>query len=327
MSPFHRKNHWGLLLVEWLAVLVLVVLAVVFTRTPRSGRSGEGPVSDSLFRRQRRPLPASRTYTYAVPETPVESFPFDPNTADSTTLLRLGLAPWQVQSIYKYRAKHGRYHTPEDFQHLPGMTPELWERLGKYVTIAEKFRYMKPTPRKVAPRTETDPIPSESKNALTTETPVIPAEIPKKPDSIDMDTARRYPVKFRELTPVDINTADTTLLKRIPNIGSFRAGQIVAYREKLGGYIHLEQVMEACEMPDEVLEWFTLVPQPVRTINVNTLSTRQLMRHPYLSFYQARSIVEHRREHGPFHQPEDLLGLEEFTAKDIDRLRPYLQFE
>ena len=42
----------------------------------------------------------------------VETFFFDPNTADSTMLLRLGLSPWQVRNIYKYRARGGRYHRP-----------------------------------------------------------------------------------------------------------------------------------------------------------------------------------------------------------------------
>lgn len=307
---------------EWLAVLVLVVLAIVFTRTPRSGRSGGETVSDSLFYGQRRPFPSSRTYTYAVPETPVESFPFDPNTADSTTLLRLGLAPWQVQSIYKYRAKHGRYHTPEDFQRLPGMTPELWERLGKYVTIGEKFRYMKVKPRKSHPQSEEFIDSSPQKSVLSTD-----ADTVVKTDSLAPDTARRYPEKFQELTQVDINVADTVLLKKIPNIGSFRAGQIVAYREKLGGYTHVEQVMESCEMPDDVLEWFTLVPQPVKTIDVNSLTVRQFMRHPYISFYQARAIVEHRKDHGPLKQIEDLLSLKNFTPKDIERLRPYVVFD
>lgn len=36
---------------------------------------------------------------YAVPSHAVERFPFDPNTADSTQLLRLGLQPWQVRNI------------------------------------------------------------------------------------------------------------------------------------------------------------------------------------------------------------------------------------
>lgn len=35
----------------------------------------------------------------------VELFPFDPNTADSTQLGRLGLAPYQIRNIYKYRQK------------------------------------------------------------------------------------------------------------------------------------------------------------------------------------------------------------------------------
>ena len=44
---------------------------------------------------------------YAVEKTPHERFAFDPNTADSSQLLRLGLQPWQVRNIYRYRAKGG----------------------------------------------------------------------------------------------------------------------------------------------------------------------------------------------------------------------------
>ena len=41
---------------------------------------------------------------YKVDGVPHELFAFDPNTADSTQLLRLGLQPWQGRSIYGYRA-------------------------------------------------------------------------------------------------------------------------------------------------------------------------------------------------------------------------------
>ena len=50
--------------------------------------------------------------------TPAERFPFDPNTADSTALLRLGLAKWQVNNIYKYRQAGGIYRSKEDFAQL-----------------------------------------------------------------------------------------------------------------------------------------------------------------------------------------------------------------
>ena len=84
---------------------------------------------------------SSSSEYYAVPVQQPETFPFDPNTADSTTLLRLGLAPWQVRAIYKYRARGGRYHRTEDFQRLPGMTPELWNRLASSIRIGEAYRY------------------------------------------------------------------------------------------------------------------------------------------------------------------------------------------
>ncbi len=203
------------------------------------------------------------------------------------------------------------------------MTQELWDRLGKFVTIDKKFQYLEVSPRKTYPRTKTS-IP-QSAPSLTADT--VSADTFRIPPTLVTDTVGRYPEKFQKLTQVDINTADTVLLKKIPNIGSFRAGKIVAYREQLGGYTHVEQVMESSEMPDEVLEWFSIVPQPIKMINVNDLTIRQLMRHPYISFYQARNIVEHRKEYGPLKQIEDLLSLKDFTQKDIDRLRPYLVFQ
>src|SRR3712207_9469155 len=46
---------------------------------------------------------------YNVPSKAAVLFDFDPNTADSTQFLALGLRPWQVRNIYKYRAKGGIY--------------------------------------------------------------------------------------------------------------------------------------------------------------------------------------------------------------------------
>ena len=324
-SLFSKSDRRGLLLLEWMAILALVLLWAYTNRKPESGNGGESFAADSLSR-GREQWKTPRNYTYAVPETPVESFPFDPNTADSTTLLRLGLAPWQVKAIYDYRAKHGRYHTAEDFKRLPGMTLELWERLGKFVTIDKKYRYLD-VPPVSRTRSSTSSVP-EKKTQTETTPQTKPSDSIMQPDedSIPIDTTR-YPVKFEEKTLVDINTADTNLLKKIPNIGSYRAREIVNYRQRLGGYTEVNQVMEACEMPDEVLDWFSLVPVPVKTLNVNSLSVRQLMRHPYLSFYQAREIVEYRKEHGPIKQIEELATLDKFSSFDIERLWPYLIFQ
>lgn len=319
MSLFSKSDRRGLILLEWLAVLALVVLwAYTNKKEPGTSDDDSKGKKDSLYHERRAP----RTYTYSVPETPVESFPFDPNTADSTTLLRLGLAPWQVQAVYRYRAKHGRYHTADDFKRLPGMTQELWDRLGKHVTIDPKYRLLNVPPKK----TDYSPSRSSSQEKGENARPLtLSPDTPEKKTEKIRDTLQ-YPVKFEELTLVDINTADTNLLKKIPNIGSYRARKIVGYRQRLGGFANVEQVMEACDMPDEVLEWFSLVPVPLKTMDANRLSVRQFMRHPYLSFYQARDLVEYRKKHRSIQQIEELLSLESFSTADIERLRPYLIF-
>ena len=88
----------------------------------------------------------------------IEAFAFDPNTADSTTLLRLGLTPWQVKSILKYRSMGGRYHRTEDFKRVPGMTNEQWERLGPQVRIDKKFQYVEQKSSLASPQSSMEKI-------------------------------------------------------------------------------------------------------------------------------------------------------------------------
>ncbi|MBO7068853.1 MAG: helix-hairpin-helix domain-containing protein [Bacteroidaceae bacterium] len=300
----------GLLLLEWIVILAVIGAFVYSWQKPKEddSRKEDFPVS-SVTKKQ---TAASRSDNYAVAEEKVETFPFDPNTADSTTLLRLGLAPWQVRAIYRYRAKHGRYHTPEEFKRLPGMTYELWERLGPQVRIARQFQYIDESEKRPSfPKTTTSAsLPSE-KPAVTEQT----------------DSVKEPSRKFRTVTLVDINKADTTELMRIPGIGSYRSNRIVEYRRKLGGYLNVDQVMEACELPDEILQWVMVSAEtPVRKLNVNQLSLQRLMSHPYITFYQARAIVEYRKAHGNIKGVEDLKGLEGFTPQKIEKLQPYLEY-
>ena len=300
-----RSARRGLLLLEWL--LVIIILGVCFFSWHKSG-------DEAVLRNEQTSSGGKRqpsAITYAVAEEKVETFPFDPNTADSTALLRLGLAPWQVRAVYKYRARHGRYHTPGDFKRLPGMTYELWERLGPYVRIARRFRYIDEADRQNS-RTHGSSVPEDAEVA----------GVVRMPDSIPS-----RPAKYESLTVVDINTADTAELMRIPGIGEYRSRKIVEYRRRLGGFTNTMQVMEACQMPDGILQWVKVnTDVSVRKVNVNKLSLQRLMSHPYITFYQARALVEYRKAHGDINNIDELKGLEGFTPLIIEKLQPYLEF-
>lgn len=324
-----RAERRALLLLEWVLMLAALGGMVYSWTRPDSNTAGnDTPAQQHTHHATRSKGTRSKTLTYATQDAPVETFPFDPNTADSTQLLRLGLAPWQVRAIYRYRAKHGRYHSPEDFARLPGMTVEMWQRLAPQIRIAERFRYVDAEAIAAAARPQATPTGTRQATARDTQA-VAGAHHAAPAASVTAATERDtmlYPEKYRERVLVDLNTADTMQLKKIPGIASYRAAQIVRYRESLGGYVSVEQVMESCTLPDDVLDWLTLTHTHTRKVNLNQASVQAMRRHPYLSFYQARAIVERRRAKGNLHSASELLQLKEFTQQDIDRLLPYIEF-
>lgn len=137
----------------------------------------------------------------------------------------------------------------------------------------------------------------------------------------------RYTAKSRPLEPLDLNSADSTELVKLPGIGPANAMKVIRYRERLGGYSDIRQLTEIEGLPDSLMKWFIITDTiPVRKIPVNKATLAQLRRHPYLDFYQARAIVELRNERGIIKGPEQLSFMEEFTAQDLIRLEPYLDF-
>ena len=137
----------------------------------------------------------------------------------------------------------------------------------------------------------------------------------------------RYTAKSRPLEPLDLNSADSTELVKLPGIGPANAMKVIRYRERLGGYSDIRQLTEIEGLPDSLMKWFIITDTvQVSKIQVNKATLTELRRHPYLDFYQARAIVEYRNERGIIKGPEQLSFMEEFTAQDLIRLEPYLDF-
>lgn len=141
------------------------------------------------------------------------------------------------------------------------------------------------------------------------------------------DTKRpeAYLPKLKPGATIDLNTADTTLLKRVPGIGSSFARRIVKYRELLGGYYVVEQLQEVYGMDRErynaISPYFT-VGTAVRPL---TLTIDSISYHPYLSWRHKRTL----RRLLEAEQPLDwshLMTTGDFTRDDSLRLAPYMPF-
>lgn len=297
------------------------------------------PVINELFKKNENKSYSSNAYSpyksrgkhtdstkqkqyYYVEEKQGEFFYFDPNTADSTQLLRLGLRPWQVRNIYKYRAAGGRYRKPTDFARLYGLTLKQYKRLEPYIRIEKEVM-------------AADVYGGEQREYSRESRPAI--------DRIK---------KLAKGETVNVNTADTAMLKQIPGIGPYFARQIVRRRERLGGFSSPDQLLEIDGFPKEAVEYVTVgqgtmqkssissvsdadkssdAKAPgtagLRKIRINHDDIKTMSRHPYMRYYQAKEIDRYRRLKGALHSTADLRRIPSLSSQDIARLAPYLDFE
>ena len=137
--------------------------------------------------------------------------------------------------------------------------------------------------------------------------------------------------KFAEGTVVELNTADTTTLKKVPGIGSSFAKRIVGYRNLLGGYYSVTQLSEVYGIDEEkynaLAPWFSADPTYISTLVINSLSQDSLRRHPYINYNQAKVISQIKKQKGKITGWENLQLLDEFADEDKIRLQYYLSFE
>ncbi|MBQ8152199.1 MAG: helix-hairpin-helix domain-containing protein [Prevotella sp.] len=237
-----------------------------------------------------------------------ECFYFDPNTADSTELLRLGLQPWQVRNIYRYRAKGGVYQKKEDFARLYGLTVKDYRRLEPYIRISEDYLPASTLVGNYGGPSRT------SGSSISSRTSGF------RRDSL------HYPVKIREGEHVVLNSADTAMLRKVPGIGAYYAKEIVRYGRWLGGFVSVDQLDEIDNFPQGAKKYFVIEHPHPQKLNINKLTLQQLRRHPYINYYQAKAITDYRRLHGDIKSLQDLRFSPDFTEQDIQRLTPYIEY-
>ena len=128
---------------------------------------------------------------------------------------------------------------------------------------------------------------------------------------------------------VNLNSADTTELKSLPGIGSFFAKNIVDYKNKLGGFIEKEQLLEVYAFDTTRLsniENFIVIDSiELRKVNINTDDFKTILRHPYIEYEDVKKIVNYRESKGMIKNWEQYLKV--VGRNDVDeRLEKYIGF-
>lgn len=135
--------------------------------------------------------------------------------------------------------------------------------------------------------------------------------------------------KFAVGETMFLNETDTAKWKKIPGIGSVYALRIVKYKNLLGGFAHVTQLKEVYGMSEELfskIEPYIKKDDNFKKIAVNKLKFKEVLRHPYLNYKQVKAIFDLRKRKGKIQSIKELELLDEFSAEDMERLKPYLLF-
>ena len=142
------------------------------------------------------------------------------------------------------------------------------------------------------------------------------------------DSTIKY--KPKEYFQFELNSADTTLLCKLPGIGKGRASMIVTHRIQLGGFYSAEQLKEIENIPDSIIDnltpYINIEVDSIKKIDINNSSIKRLHRHPYINYYQAKAIYDLRWDKQHKGKIENLDELQKiFSDKEFEKIKFYLE--
>lgn len=130
---------------------------------------------------------------------------------------------------------------------------------------------------------------------------------------------------------IELNSADTFDLQRIRGIGPSFARRIVSYRHRLGGYIQKEQLLEVFGMDSSryfaMVPYIIVIPDSITKIDLNKITFKELLKHPYFSFEVTKAIMIYRKKNKRFKSLEELKLIEGIDDSLFRRMVPYLRVD
>lgn len=136
------------------------------------------------------------------------------------------------------------------------------------------------------------------------------------------------PEEIRSRLSIELNAADSLELQQLPGIGPVYASRIVRFRNLLGGFHHVTQLMDVYGMDttrfERLKEHIYVYSAFVKKIELNSADYERLRNHPFISPKLANAIVQFRKQHGPYQSLADLLRIEIMNDEIFCKIVPYL---
>lgn len=284
-------------------------------------------------------------------------FRFNPNTIDSLALDSLELPEVVKSNLLKYRNSGGKFYSRADFKRIYGVTDSLYNKLNPFlfvdsntsvqasisektdlflfdpnITSNEDFHRLGLSDQQISNirkylgkggsfRSKDDffkiyGLTEKQKSVLSyyIRIEANPEKLPTKKESVS------------EIS-IELNSADSIMLKQLPGIGSKLSKRIVKYREILGGFYSFDQLEEVYGLNEQTIQrmvsLMTIDVSKIRKLDLNFSDLRELSVHPYIRKNLAEKIIKFRSAHGNIADLSVLFDNMILNIDEYNRLRPY----
>lgn len=255
------------------------------------------PLDYSRFEKQIDLFYASMNDTKSTPQKNIaynkDTCIIDVNSPQIDLLHCLGINDRLANVWINYIKKGGKFKSIEEVQKLWGMNDSIFNSISPYITISN----------------------NDNKKIY---------------NSFSNKTWQSSKKSEKKIEMIEINTADTIELKKLPGIGSSFASRIVKYRNRLGGFYAKEQLREIYglnqELFDKISPYIYVDVFEIKKININTSDYSTLIQNPYFTKEAVKAILQFRKKYGMFSNGNDLLIHQIINEEEWSKLKWYIDF-
>jgi competence protein ComEA len=277
---FSRSQRYGIIVLSLLVLLAaaypLLYKTLFYNPRPLVEADSFYKIDSFLNSLKYSPPKDKQSFSFESEESPAkseaENFVFDPNTVTASDLVRLGLSTKQAAVIENYRIKGGRFNEPEDFSKMYVVDNKTFRRLEPFIKIAPKEE------RSVEPESTGFAMETREMEKLYLELNSVDTLQLTKLRGIGRGYARRI-VSYRnvlggyhstdqlvevygfskdmlksiesnlwvdtlKITKLNINIINYQDLKSHPYLTDYQARAIIYYRETMGNFKDIKEVVE-----------------------------------------------------------------------------------
>lgn len=218
-------------------------------------------------------------------------YPFNPNFITDFKGYKLGMSVQEIDRLLAFRKTNKYVNSPQEFQAVTKVSDSLLNAIAPYFKFPDWVKNKK---------------------------------------EFKAYSNQNYEKK-EKIAVLDINVASQEDLKKLYGIGDALSDRIIKEKDKLGGFMSMEQMNDVWGLSPEVIvelnKHFKIKTVPdVKKININTATIKELMQFPYFRYALAKSIVTYRSMNNGIKNKEDLLKIKDFPIEKVNIIVLYLEF-